>query len=62
MTDPKLINSPLSRIVDEDGERVEVCIYRVEDADWTLEIVAGDGCSTLWEEPLTLTRRRLQRR
>jgi hypothetical protein len=25
--------------------------YRLEDTDWTLEIVASDGCSTVWEEP-----------
>jgi hypothetical protein len=54
MPDPELIVSPLSRIVDDNGEHVEVCIYRLEDTedtDWTLEIVASDGCSTKWEEP-----------
>jgi hypothetical protein len=51
MTDPEVIKSPLSRFVEEDGERVEVCIYPLEDAEWTLEIVASDGCSTVWEEP-----------
>ena len=51
MTDPKLINSPLSQSVEENGQRIEIAIYRLEDTDWTLEIVANDGCSTVWEEP-----------
>ena len=51
MPDPKLINSPLSRSVEENGDRVEIAIYRLEDTDWSLEIVAADGCSTVWEEP-----------
>jgi uncharacterized protein len=51
MTDPKLINSPLSRSVEENGNRVDVCIYRLEDTEWSLEIVASNGCSTVWEEP-----------
>ena len=53
MTDPKLINSPLSRSVEESGDRVEIAIYRLEDEvmEWSLEIVAADGCSTVWEEP-----------
>lgn len=51
MSDPKLVDSPLSRVIEEDGERVEIFIYSIEDAEWTLEIVASDGCSTVWEEP-----------
>jgi|SRR5208337_3658429 len=51
MPDPKLITSPLSRFVEENGDRVEVAIYRLEDSGWSLEIVASDGCSTAWEEP-----------
>jgi uncharacterized protein len=50
MTDPKLIISSLSRFVEEQGDRVEISIYRLEDSDWTLEIIA-DGASTVWEEP-----------
>ena len=49
MSDPKLINSPLSRTVEENGDRVEIAIYRLEDTDWSLEIVAADGCSTVWD-------------
>ena len=47
MPDPKLIDSPLSRVVEEDGERVEILIYRLEDEvmEWSLEIVASDGCA-----------------
>ena len=43
MTDPKLINSPVSRSVEENGDRVEIAIYRLEDAvtEWSLEIVAA---------------------
>ncbi len=51
MPDPKLITSRLSRFVEENGARVEIAIYRLDDTDWTLEIVASDGCATLWEEP-----------
>lgn len=51
MPEPKLIDSPLSRTVEEDGEKVEIFIYRLEDAEWALEIVSSDGCSTVWEEP-----------
>jgi uncharacterized protein len=51
MSDPKLIVSPLSRVIEENGERVEIAIYRLEDMEWSLEIVAADGCSTVWEEP-----------
>jgi len=53
MPEPKLINSPLSRFVEENGDRVEIAIYRLEDEvmEWSLEIVASDGCSTVWEEP-----------
>ena len=51
MPDPKLITSSLSQFVEENGDRVEISIYRLEDTDWSLEIVASDGCSTVWEEP-----------
>jgi hypothetical protein len=51
MTDPKLITSSLSRVIEENGARVEIAIYCLEDSEWTLEVVASDGCSTVWEEP-----------
>jgi hypothetical protein len=51
MPDPKIIDSPLSQFVEKAGQRVEVCIYRLEtDAGWSLEIVASDGTSTAWED------------
>jgi hypothetical protein len=50
MADPKIIDSPLSRIVEEDGISVDVRIYRLEDTDWSLEIVANDGNSTVWND------------
>jgi hypothetical protein len=37
MADPKIIDSPLSRIV-------------LEDTEWSLEIVANDGNSTVWND------------
>jgi uncharacterized protein len=47
MADPKIIDSPLSRIVEEDGISVDVRICRPE---WSLEIVANDGNSTVWDD------------
>jgi hypothetical protein len=49
MTDPKLIISPLSRVVEESGDFVEIAIFRLEYTGWNLEIVASDGCVTGWE-------------
>ena len=52
MPDPKIINSSLSQFVEKEGQRVEVCIYRLEtEAGWLLEIVASDGTSTVWDDP-----------
>ena len=51
MPEPKLITSPLSQFAEENGARVEIAIYCLEDSAWTLEIIASDGCSTVWEEP-----------
>jgi uncharacterized protein len=50
MADPKIIDSPLSRIVEEDGISVDVRICRLEDTEWSLEIVAIDGNSTVWND------------
>jgi hypothetical protein len=50
MPEPKLITSPLSQSVEENGNRVDVRIYRLEDTEWSLEIVAADGCSTVWDD------------
>jgi uncharacterized protein len=50
MPDPQIIDSPLSRVVEEDGVSVEVCIYRLENTEWSLEIVATNGTSTVWDD------------
>jgi uncharacterized protein len=50
MADPKIINSPLSRVVEEDGISVKVCIYRLENTKWSLEIVAQNVMSTVWDD------------
>lgn len=50
MDDPKIIDSPLSRVVDQGDVSVEICIYRLEETDWTLEVVAENGTSTVWED------------
>jgi hypothetical protein len=50
MADPKIIDSPLSRIVEEDDVSVDVRIYRLEDTEWSLEIVAQNGISTVWDD------------
>ena len=50
MADYKIIDSPLSRIVEEDGISVDVRICRLEDTEWSLEIVASDGNSTVWND------------
>jgi hypothetical protein len=50
MADHKIIDSPLSRIVEEDGISVDVRICRLEDTEWSLEIVANDGNSTVWND------------
>jgi uncharacterized protein len=50
MADPRIIDSPLSRVVEEDGVSVKVCIYRLENTEWSLEIVAQNGISTVWDD------------
>jgi hypothetical protein len=45
MPDPKLITSWLSRLVEGNGDCVDVRIYRLEDTDRSLEIVASGGCA-----------------
>ncbi|MDN5645096.1 MAG: hypothetical protein L0G67_07020 [Acinetobacter sp.] len=45
-----LIDSPLSQILQEDNEQVEILIYRLPDSNWTLEVVNQNGTSTVWDE------------
>ena len=50
MADPKLITSPLSGPFTEGDMTVDVQIYRLEDTQWTLEVVDGEGTSTVWDD------------
>jgi len=51
MTEPEIIDSPLSQTIHQDASYVEVQIYRLDrDKTWTLEIVADDGTSTVWDD------------
>lgn len=45
-----LINSPLSQVLTENGEQLEICIYKMPDSDWTLEAVNQNGTSTVWDQ------------
>ena len=47
--DPVVIDSPLSREFTRDGVTVDVCIYRLEDTKWTLEVVDATGTSHVWD-------------
>jgi hypothetical protein len=50
MPDPKIIDSPLSCVFKRDGQSVDVRIFRLEDTEWSLEIVASDNSSTVWDD------------
>lgn len=51
MTNPRIVESPRARIIEKDHRRLEIRIHRVETADgWSLEIVAGNGSLTVWDE------------
>ncbi len=45
-----LIESPLQQTYSENGHSVEICIYRMKDTPWTLEVVDVHGNSTVWDE------------
>jgi hypothetical protein len=47
---PQIIKSPLSRVVEEGGVSVDVRICRLDNTGWSLEIVAEDGTSTVWDD------------
>lgn len=44
-----LIYSPLQQRYTVDGRTVEVCIYRMPDTGWTLEVVDQYNNSTVWD-------------
>jgi hypothetical protein len=51
MADPKLIDSPLSSTVRDGDHIMQICIYRLEiEPSWTLEVVAEDNTSTVWDD------------
>jgi hypothetical protein len=56
MANPQIINSPLSRVVKvsrvvkEGGVSVDVHICRPDSTGWSLEILAEDGTSTVWDD------------
>lgn len=51
MYDPNLVISDLSREHSQGTGRVRIEIYRLESEEqWTLEVVADDGTSTVWDD------------
>jgi hypothetical protein len=48
--DPKLINSRHNGSFNRDGVTFELCIYRLANTNWTLEVVDADGMSTVWDD------------
>ena len=46
-----LIRSDLETTHSQGSYSVSIQIYRATDSNWTLEIVAADGHSTVWEDP-----------
>ena len=44
-----LIYSPLQQKYTVDGKTVEVCIYRMPNTNWTLEVVDQYNNSTVWD-------------
>lgn len=48
---PELMESPLSRSLEQEGVRLTVNIVRlVTERDWSLEVVNEDGASTVWDD------------
>ena len=57
MEDPNLVISGLSREHSQDDGRVQIKIFRLErEEEWTLEVVAEDGTSTVWDNTFVSTR------
>lgn len=48
--DQKLISSRHNRNFTRDGVTVELCIYRLANTRWTLEVVDADGTSTVCDD------------
>ena len=49
MPDPNIINSRHNGKFTRGGITIEVCIYRLEDTKWTLEVVDENGTSIVWD-------------
>ena len=50
MADPEIIKSRHSGTFTKDGVTVEVCIYRLANTNWSLEVVDREGTSTVWDD------------
>jgi hypothetical protein len=50
MSDPEIIQSPLSKTVSVEGESLHIEIYRLAHTEWSLEVVDENGTSTVWED------------
>ena len=51
MSDPNLINSGLSQRISVEGHELRIEIVRLEhETQWSLEVVDGDGTSTVWDD------------
>ena len=50
MADPRIITSPLSGPFTEGDTTVDVQIDRLENTKWTLEVIDGEGTSTVWDD------------
>ena len=51
MTSTKIIESSSSRVIKNGSRQIEVRISRPEtDNGWSLQIVAGNGCLTVWDK------------
>jgi hypothetical protein len=48
--DPKIIDSHHSGTFTKDGVTVQLCIYRLANTRWTLEVVDAEGTSTVWDD------------
>ena len=48
--DPKIFDSKYNGYMTRDGVTIELCIYRLEQTKWTLEVVDAAGTSTVWDK------------
>ena len=48
--DPTLVTSNLSCHFSKDDITVELCIYKLENTDWSLEVINSNGTSKVWDD------------